>query len=404
MSFYRYGEICLCPVGSTALRVQAETVNEPFSPLVFLVRDLSPSARGFYTLHTLSELQESPSGVGLLRKQSAPGSGGSDLLGNLVQKHGAAVLNTAYSRALDLLCRYRLCAAKPNRRFRLTLVGLGDVGATLLIGLKLLGVDIEEIGIYDPNEALCARYEMELNQVLPIDESQTLPRVVLREKERLFDCDAFIFTASRGVPSLDAKVEDVRMVQYARNREMLKEYARMARENNYLGLFAEVSDPVDHLCRAVLLESNADESGAYDFRGLLPEQIQGYGLGVMHARARYYAEKMGVSPDTILSFGPHGKGLVIANSEGKAYDDTIRVCSVKIEKRKVTTNLQLKIRHFHIITHQSLHLVLQSVTARFAEMNADDIGGVAHPHVECSCRNCLGCLCGACVLVHAIPP
>ena len=85
-------------------------------------------------------------------------------------------------------------------------------------------------------------------------------------------------------------------------------------------------------------------------------------------------------------------------------DAALRDCSVKIEERKVTTNLQLKIRCFHIITHQSLHLVLQSVTARFAEMNADDIGGVAHPHIECSCRSCLECLCSACVLVHAIPP
>jgi len=86
------------------------------------------------------------------------------------------------------------------------------------------------------------------------------------------------------------------------------------------------------------------------------------------------------------------------------HNTALRDCSVKTEERKVTTNLQLKIRRFHIITHQSLHLVLQSVTARFAEMNADDIGGVAHPHIECSCRSCLGCLYGACVLVHAIPP
>ena len=93
------------------------------------------------------------------------------------------------------------------------------------------------------------------------------------------------------------------------------------------------------------------------------------------------------------------KGVAALN-----HDAAFRDCSVKIEERKVTTNLQLKIRCFHIITHQSLHLVLQSVTARFAEMNADDIGGVAHPHIECSCRSCLECLCSACVLVHAIPP
>ena len=102
----------------------------------------------------------------------------------------------------------------------------------------------------------------------------------------------------------------------------------------------------------------------------------------------------------------HLDAVAVPFQQPATLDDqaALRDCSVKIEERKVTTNLQLKIRCFHIITHQSLHLVLQSVTARFAEMNADDIGGVAHPHIECSCRSCLECLCSACVLVHAIPP
>ena len=68
------------------------------------------------------------------------------------------------------------------------------------------------------------------------------------------------------------------------------------------------------------------------------------------------------------------------------------------------TIFNLEIVRFHIITHQSLHLVLQGVLALFAEMNADNIGGVAHSHIERACR--IGSFvfysCG--VLCHAIPP
>ena len=45
-------------------------------------------------------------------------------------------------------------------------------------------------------------------------------------------------------------------------------------------MFCVVSDPVDPLCRAALLEG-----------GLSAGQIRGFGLGVMDARARYYAAR-----------------------------------------------------------------------------------------------------------------
>ena len=68
------------------------------------------------------------------------------------------------------------------------------------------------------------------------------------------------------------------------------------------------------------------------------------------------------------------------------------------------TIFNLEIVRFHIITHQSLHLVLQGVLALFAEMNADNIGGVAHSHIERACRirSCVFYSCG--ILCHAIPP
>ena len=216
-------------------------------------------------------------------------------------------LNTAFP---DVEARYKAFMGRLTRpEKRLNVVGLGDVGGTLVTALKLLGDDIREIGIYDPNESLCRRYEMELNQVLDREK----PVIRILDEAELFDCDAFLFTASRGVPPLGA-AGDVRMLQFEKNRDMLKTYTKKAREACFSGLFCQISDPVDQLSRCVFLQSNRDENGTYDFAGLLPEQVAGFGLGVMKARAAYMARRMGVNPSTLRAYGPHGAGLVIANS------------------------------------------------------------------------------------------
>lgn len=200
---------------------------------------------------------------------------------------------------------------------RLTLVGLGDVGGTLLTALKLLGGEISEIGIYDPYEPLIDRYEMELSQVL---ERET-PRIVRREPDALFDCDLFLFAASKGVPPVGTE-GDVRLLQFESNRELLKKYTKQARNSGFHGLFCQISDPVDLLCQCVYLQSNRDENGVFDGCGLLPEQIVGFGLGVMAARAQYYAAKQGLDPQKVAVFGPHGAGLVVANDLA-SYDDAL---------------------------------------------------------------------------------
>ena len=141
--------------------------------------------------------------------------------------------------------------------------------------------------------------------------------MTLCEKRDLFDCDAFVFTASRGVPPLGAQ-GDVRMAQLEKNREMLKSYSQQARDALFSGLFFQVSDPVDLLARAVFWQTNK-KNGAADFAGLLPEQIQGCGLGVMAARAAYYAQDFSRG----RVYGPHGEGLVAANDWGSGYDDAL---------------------------------------------------------------------------------
>ena len=138
---------------------------------------------------------------------------------------------------------------------RVTLLALGDVGSTLLMGLRLLGGDvIRSIGICDVRPGVSERWEFELNQIQSPD-AAALPPVDIIAPEQLFDGDVFLFCASRMVPDTSVTSGDVRMAQYGLNRELAAIYARMAREKNYRGLFCVVSDPVDPLCRAAMRES-----------------------------------------------------------------------------------------------------------------------------------------------------
>ncbi len=205
-----------------------------------------------------------------------------------------------------------------KRKWTINLLALGDVGSTLLIGLRLLGGNhIEKIGIYDRKENRLKRWEQELNQILPPTEPEAFPPIIPIPKEKLFQCDMFVFCASKEVPPVDSNVADVRMAQYEANSKIIKEYAVMARKHKFKGIFAVLSDPVDLLCKVAFLESNKDEKGNYDFMGLASNQIIGYGLGVMNARACYHAEK---SRETLhflkegRVFGPHGEGLIVADS------------------------------------------------------------------------------------------
>ena len=184
---------------------------------------------------------------------------------------------------------------------RVNLLALGDVGGTVLMGLRLLGGEaVGQIGIYDLDPAMMRRYEMEINQIC-FPDGRTLPEVRMLEQDELFDCDMFVFCASKGVPPVGA-AGDVRMAQLEANSQLVGIYADMAVKAGFGGIFAVVSDPVDPLCKAAVLS------------GLAPEQVQGYGLGVMNGRASYFAAKDQRFSQYLRdgrAFGPHGADLVI---------------------------------------------------------------------------------------------
>ena len=254
-----------------------------FAPLVLLVRRDGLTGRGIWAVNSLAEVDEVEGVRCLTPCRTATEE---SELARFVAENGATVANVTFARLFDVLPKF-LFPKKTG--LHVTLVGLGDVGGTVLTGLKLLGREIEEIAVFDPNEAMCRRYEMEMNQVLPELPGGSIPRVAICREADLFNCDLFVFTASRGVPGLDSGVKDVRMAQFEANRAMLGIYAKKARDAAFSGLFCQVSDPVDHLSREVFLASNRNDAGETDFAGLLPEQVQGFGLGVMAARAAYYA-------------------------------------------------------------------------------------------------------------------
>ena len=227
-------------------------------------------------------------------------------------------------------------------RKRVHILAIGDVGSTLLTGLKLLGGDvIDRIGICDLSPQLTARWEFEMGQVsLPWDYT-AFPEVEVVDVDHLFDCDVLVFVASRGIPPVGSGVRDVRMAQFESNAAIVRQYARMAREKRFRGLWAAVSDPVDPLAKTAYLESNRDENGSWDGLGLLPEQVQGFGLGVMNARAAYYAKRDGRFASFLTdgrAFGPHGDGLWIANSLSH-YDEEL---SRALTEQTVTANLRMR--------------------------------------------------------------
>lgn len=223
-----------------------------------------------------------------------------------------------------------------RKKYSVHILALGDVGMTMLIGLRLLGADcIESIGICDINKNNIKRLEMEINQIrYPFAEWEesgmpVLPGVYAVDEDQLFDCDVFIFCASKGVPPIGAQ-GDVRMAQLAANTELVRHFAASAKKAGFAGLACIVSDPVDPLCKAFWLAS-----------GLKPAQVQGYGLGVMNARACYYAERQEAFRSYLTegrAFGPHGEELVLANSLTQ-YDDA---CSRALTDLVVHANIDVR--------------------------------------------------------------
>lgn len=295
------------------LEAISETEAEKYKGRIFALSMLNPhGARRSYSVSHENFLFLKEENLNLLVKPVASTAPIPQWIKHAIQSNRVTALNTQYPSWQEVLTY-----SEPNK-WRINVVGLGDVGGTLLTGLKLLGVEkIHSLGLYDRDVSRMERYKYELSQILSPDMKENSIDIISLKEENLFDCDMFVFCVSVGVPEVGKETQDVRLVQFKGNAKIIGHYATLARAKNFKGIFAVVSDPVDLLCKAAFTESNKDDTGNMDFKGLAPEQIRGYGLGVMNARACYYAMQQDSTKHYIhegRAFGPHGEGLIIADS------------------------------------------------------------------------------------------
>lgn len=264
--------------------------------------------------------------LGLDKYMEAEGLEHDQLLG-LVEAGKVVIINVAHDRW------WKAIKAKDISKWRVHLVGLGDVGSNVAIGMRLLGGDvIKELGIYGRRDNVVDRWEMELNQISSFH-PEAYPDIVKVTKEDIFNCDAFVFCASKGVPKVGDENVDVRMVQFENNDAIIRQYAKLAREEGYEGLFLVVSDPVDLLCMSAYDELN---KCGYEFPG---DKVIGFGLGVMNARAEYFSRHLSMDYHVNgRAYGPHGKALVIANDPVNYHHED----SLVLTEAVVTANLKVR--------------------------------------------------------------
>lgn len=326
MFYYKYNNNYLFSLEDVYEYEKIGNLPENLNVAYFLCKLDTVTSKRAFVLSSISDLYIKSESMDMLRLNNVSNDI-PNTIKTLIENRKVKVINTNYNN-------YEECISiEKNTKKKVNILALGDVGSTMLIGLKLLGGNsIDSIGIYDRSSEKISRWEYEMNQTSYPMDFDLLPEVHKIDKSQLFQCDMFVFCASKGVPPVGAEGIDVRMVQFQENAKLIKEYAIMAAESNFKGIFAVVSDPVDLLCATVLKEANYK---------LAPEQIKGYGLGVMNARAAYYAKKYNKFSSFLTegrAYGPHGNDLVIANSI-ENYDDEL---SKELTKLAVEANLEVR--------------------------------------------------------------
>lgn len=315
MIYYKYKEHIL---GSENEYKELEPITEEAAKqnctTLYILNKLNPrESRRSFCISNTNNIFLKFEGLNLLEKPDNISTIAEDSwISRKIYSGNVISINTEYPNWKEVL------DIRPKVKWKINVVGLGDVGSMLITGLRLLGgTDISTIGIYDLDNNKILRHLYECNQILSPFNNETYPEIIELKQDELFNCDMFVFCVTGGIPPLGSEKTDVRIAQFDTNSKIMSIYSKMARNSNFKGIFAVVSDPVDLLCKTALTSSNSNEFGVYDYQGLVPEQIRGYGLGVMNARATYYArenskaihyEKEG------RAFGPHGEGLVIVDS------------------------------------------------------------------------------------------
>lgn len=332
------GKTVISKISRDSYNVISETEAKNTKGIIYSLTNMPPakSRRSFCVSHP-SMLFLEKEGLELLKEPKDISYDIPSWLQNKIDNNEVTCINTTFPNWEDVLTQ------KLPDSYKVNIIGLGDVGGNLAAGLRLYSENyVSQIGLYDIDKNKINRWKYEVGQTLSPNEAYHHPSVVSLNEEELFDCDVFVFCVSSGVPEVGKEPEDVRIAQFEGNARILANYSKLAREKGFKGIFVVMSDPVDLLCKIAFNFSNKDENGIFDFNGLAPEQIRGYGLGVMHGRAAYFASEY--NAEYYLRegrcFGPHGEGVVVADSIFNYNEKVSELLTVK------TKNANLDVRTF----------------------------------------------------------
>lgn len=214
--------------------------------------------------------------------------------------------------------------------------GLGNVGGTILIALRMLldSENINFISIYDKNPHLMERYEIEVNQIHPPYHAAKVPVKILKDLDDIPSHDIILFCAAAGIPPLGISPSNVRDIQYLPNRKILDSIIDILKRADYMGSIVIVSDPVDILCTYLKSRLN-----------LLSAQVTGMGLGVMASRANYLLLKEGYRDfyRKGIIFGPHNEGVIAIPDRDNSTLNEVKTLSQNIE----SLNFSVRERGFY---------------------------------------------------------
>ncbi len=227
---------------------------------------------------------------------------------------------------------------KPNKG-RVGIIGLGQIGQNALNAMISNVTTLRRCGVESPLKAINVHedphpeFRGRLLEARHIRNRSgiRINEFSAEETETFFrESDLVLFIVSRSVPSQEIRDPsvDVRMSQFESNLHELRRYLHTAESAGFNGTFIIVSDPPEHLATAIHTElSERLTAGIEVDRILGNHQIVAEAGMINLARAEYVIGSMEKKrPGTDMAetfeqhgyvFGPHGRGLIVANDVRK---------------------------------------------------------------------------------------
>ncbi len=179
--------------------------------MLYYLYEREPSGcRASFAPANAAELAAPEEGVHWLDSGRMPEPADTDpYLRRMLAENRVRAVNLSHPRWREAMGGFR-----PGAHKRLHLLAAGDVGGTLLVGLRLLGgASLSSIGLCDIDSRKAARWEMELGRSRGLL-AMNCRRYGSSARRSSSTARSSSFARPRGVPPVGAAGADVRMAQY----------------------------------------------------------------------------------------------------------------------------------------------------------------------------------------------